>query len=840
MAGPRCCGSATRPGRAAAGPRHRPGCGARRHHHPMTLTLTQEQDGLRRRGPRLLPARVRHPRAARRADRRRAAPAQPRPLQEDGRARLARRRDRPRSTAAPAAAWSTCACSSRRPRAGMAPVGGFGVTLDRRRRVRALRHRGAEAGDPRRHRRRRGRGDRDVRARGRLRRRRAAAARPSAQNGGYVINGQKTWISEAHLADHILLVCRTDSSGSKHEGLTMLSVPVGADGHGDPRRSRRWAARSSTTSSSPTATSTPTRLLGTEGQALDAAHGRAERRAADPRRADARRRAARVRRHARLRQGAQAVRPADRLVPGAQAPASPTSRPRSSAAACSPTTSPRASTPNPGAMFPREASMAKLKVTETAKQVALEGMQMMGGYGYATEYDMEGHVRHDARLDDLRRHERDPARHHRQDVRAVNPLRPARRRVACWRGRASLRSGCPPPDASSASREGRRASGTARWRARWRERAALRRPRSASIDERGDGHRSPSCTGARTRSRTRSPRAGSARATASACSCRDSPLLRRDASSRARSSGADLLLLNTAFSRAAAARRARARGRRARSSTTRSSPPSPPRRPARRRVVAWSDGGAGDAQLLDELVAGASDAEPRRAGRAGPADPADVGDDRHAEGRAPRRPSRRPTRSSAFLDRVPVRAGRTPLRRRAAVPRVGLRAHGARADARRARSSCAGASTPRQTLRDDRPRAAPTRVAMVPVMAQRILDLPEDVRAKLRHVVAADRRVRRLGDPRRPRRALHGRVRRRRLQRVRLDRGRDGLDRHARRTCAPTRTPRAGRCRASWSSCSTTTAATVPRRASPGASSSAASPRSRATRAAAARRSSTG
>jgi alkylation response protein AidB-like acyl-CoA dehydrogenase len=48
---------------------------------------------------------------------------------------------------------------------------------------------------------------------------------------------------------------------------------------------------------------------------------------------------------------------------------------------------------NPGATYPREASMAKLKVTETAKRIALEGMQMMGGYGYATEYDMEGHVR---------------------------------------------------------------------------------------------------------------------------------------------------------------------------------------------------------------------------------------------------------------------------------------------------------------------------------------------------------------------------------------------------------------------------------------------------------------
>ena len=37
--------------------------------------------------------------------------------------------------------------------------------------------------------------------------------------------------------------------------------------------------------------------------------------------------------------------------------------------------------------------MAKLKATETAKRTALEGMQMMGGYGYATEYDMERHVR---------------------------------------------------------------------------------------------------------------------------------------------------------------------------------------------------------------------------------------------------------------------------------------------------------------------------------------------------------------------------------------------------------------------------------------------------------------
>jgi alkylation response protein AidB-like acyl-CoA dehydrogenase len=41
----------------------------------------------------------------------------------------------------------------------------------------------------------------------------------------------------------------------------------------------------------------------------------------------------------------------------------------------------------------RMTSMAKVKVTETAKRVALEGVQMMGGYGYSTEFEMERHLR---------------------------------------------------------------------------------------------------------------------------------------------------------------------------------------------------------------------------------------------------------------------------------------------------------------------------------------------------------------------------------------------------------------------------------------------------------------
>ena len=41
----------------------------------------------------------------------------------------------------------------------------------------------------------------------------------------------------------------------------------------------------------------------------------------------------------------------------------------------------------------RRTSMSKVKMTEIAKTVALEGVQLMGGYGYATEFGMERHLR---------------------------------------------------------------------------------------------------------------------------------------------------------------------------------------------------------------------------------------------------------------------------------------------------------------------------------------------------------------------------------------------------------------------------------------------------------------
>lgn len=46
-----------------------------------------------------------------------------------------------------------------------------------------------------------------------------------------------------------------------------------------------------------------------------------------------------------------------------------------------------------GQKFTREASMAKLLATETAKQVAIRSVQMLGGYGYTTEYPVERYLR---------------------------------------------------------------------------------------------------------------------------------------------------------------------------------------------------------------------------------------------------------------------------------------------------------------------------------------------------------------------------------------------------------------------------------------------------------------
>ena len=50
-------------------------------------------------------------------------------------------------------------------------------------------------------------------------------------DGGWILNGNKTWCSAAHTAHYILLLGRTDRDVAKrHQGLTLFLVPTDADG----------------------------------------------------------------------------------------------------------------------------------------------------------------------------------------------------------------------------------------------------------------------------------------------------------------------------------------------------------------------------------------------------------------------------------------------------------------------------------------------------------------------------------------------------------------------------------------------------------------------------------
>ena len=210
------------------------------------------------------------------------------------------------------------------------------------------------------------------------------------ENGSYVLDGSKMWCSYAHKASHILIVCRT-GPGERHEDMSMILVPRDADGM--------------TVTPIPTLGGEETNeihldgvhvpadaLIGTEGGGWTqlmaglnyertilaaSALGLAQRTFDDALEyAKERRQFGRPigsfqaisHRFAELATEIAQVRLLVRWV------ASLTDE-------------------DPSRMLPREASMAKLAATELAKRCALEGLQIMGGYGYATEYPMERYLR---------------------------------------------------------------------------------------------------------------------------------------------------------------------------------------------------------------------------------------------------------------------------------------------------------------------------------------------------------------------------------------------------------------------------------------------------------------
>jgi alkylation response protein AidB-like acyl-CoA dehydrogenase len=201
-----------------------------------------------------------------------------------------------------------------------------------------------------------------------------------------VINGQKTWCSYAHRADRILLVARTSREDVRHRGLTILEVPGDADGVETNRISTLGGREVNdvffTDCFGEIGQGFQQIMAGLDGERLLCAAvgiGVAQRAFDDL--------LAYVKQRKQFGKSIgcfQALR--HRIADLA------------TELECSRliTYEVAARLENAGASreTTRLTSMAKLKASETAKQVALEGLQMMGGYGYATEYDMESLVRH--------------------------------------------------------------------------------------------------------------------------------------------------------------------------------------------------------------------------------------------------------------------------------------------------------------------------------------------------------------------------------------------------------------------------------------------------------------
>jgi alkylation response protein AidB-like acyl-CoA dehydrogenase len=209
-------------------------------------------------------------------------------------------------------------------------------------------------------------------------------------DGGWVVNGQKTWCSFAHLAERTLLVARTSKEEKRHQGLTIFEVPRGTEGmqtHRIPTMGGREVNDVFYTDCFLPEDAVVGEIgqgfrqimSGLDGERLLAAAvglGLAQRALEDV--------LAYVKERKQFGRAIgtfQALRHriADiatelecaRLITYEVAKRMDAGDPTVSALT----------------------SMAKVKATEVAKHATLEGMQMMGGYGYATEYDMEGLVR---------------------------------------------------------------------------------------------------------------------------------------------------------------------------------------------------------------------------------------------------------------------------------------------------------------------------------------------------------------------------------------------------------------------------------------------------------------
>ncbi|WP_273735389.1 acyl-CoA dehydrogenase family protein [Mycolicibacterium septicum] len=215
--------------------------------------------------------------------------------------------------------------------------------------------------------------------------------RAVADGDRFVINGQKIWITAAHLADHLLVLTRTDPEAGKHKGLTLLYLSTQT--HGLEIKPIMTMDGHTVNEVFFTDVSVPAenvvggvgdawhrlmRGLNVERLIIAAMSLGAARRSFEDTVAYVRQRE----QFGRPIGTFQAVR--HRLADiGAEIEC------------CRAFVYQVAAQIDAGleAQLAREGSIAKLKCTELAKRAALEGVQLMGGNGYSVEFGMEEQVR---------------------------------------------------------------------------------------------------------------------------------------------------------------------------------------------------------------------------------------------------------------------------------------------------------------------------------------------------------------------------------------------------------------------------------------------------------------
>jgi alkylation response protein AidB-like acyl-CoA dehydrogenase len=219
----------------------------------------------------------------------------------------------------------------------------------------------------------------------------AVRTRGVRDGDAYLIDGQKTWISAAHVAEHLLVLVREDNSGPKHEGLTLLMVPTDTPGI-EMREVRTMEARTCNDVFF-TGTRVPVsavvgepgrgwkqlmRGLSVERMIIAAfSIGNARRSLEDA--------VAYMRQREAFGQSIANFQALRHRVADLATDIETTRAFVYDVA--------QAIDDGDEDGLARESSMAKMRATEVAKNAALEGMQLMGGAGYAREYGMEYQVR---------------------------------------------------------------------------------------------------------------------------------------------------------------------------------------------------------------------------------------------------------------------------------------------------------------------------------------------------------------------------------------------------------------------------------------------------------------